>query len=673
MMDQSPIAEPHGNAELGAGDGQVFTGDVGESSIDYGVCDEYWHGGHRAEVRRRPGPQWSYLRQGSEQSRLQEIRNTIGSKMRYANTTRDAVPTMWIRLLLPSLLFVSAVGVTACGSKGTNTPAAKQAESGSEPAQSLPQTEPATEQAQQVAAQPAPPASGSALEPAALDELLAPIALYSDTLLAQVLAAAAYPQEVMDGGNWLLQNTNLQGQPLQEAAKQAGFGPPMQALVMFPTVVDMMCQNFDWTKQLGSAFNADQGAVMASVQRLRAQAAAVGNLKSTPQQKVETQTVDKQQVIVIQPADPKVIYVPTYNPQVVYTTPPPPAPVAGPTTGDVVAAGLIGFTAGVIVGSMFNNNNYYPYPNWGYGGVWYGGNPYNRNVYVYAPRYGHGYPPGYRPGYGYRPPANYPNGWNRPSTLPAYSSGNYYNRFNGNQNLRPGNSPPPLVSNNVSNRAGAYRPPNYGNTTTVGRGNNTNSGNNVTINNNFNNSNRPAGTGGAGRAGSGATAPSWKGQQQYQGARPGTSNARPGPDRGVGGGSNGAQSGRTASMPARPATPAAGSASPAVRPASPAARPNIGTGGARTATDRGFGGASSGAQSSRAGAASARPTAPMGRPANPPSGAGRETAFAGASAGRGRTGAGAQQDRAAANRGQASVGKGGTRPMPGNQQRGARK
>jgi hypothetical protein len=588
--------------------------------------------------------------------------------MRYANTTRDAVATSWIRLLLPSLVLVSAVGLTACGSKGTNTPAAKQAESGPLPAQSLPQAEPATEQAQQLAAQPAPPASGSALEPAALDELLAPIALYSDALLAQVLAAAAYPQEVMDGGNWLLQNTNLQGQSLQDAAKQSGFGPPMQALVMFPTVVDMMCQNFDWTKQLGAAFNADQGAVMASVQRLRAQAAAVGNLKSTPQQKVETQTIDKQQVIVIQPADPKIIYVPTYNPQVVYTTPPPPVPVAGPTTGDVVAAGLIGFTAGVIVGSMFNNKNYYPYPNWGYGGVWYGGNPYSRNVYVYAPRYGYGYPPGYRPGYGYRPPANYPNAWNRPSTLPAYNSGNYYNRFNGNQNLRPGNSPPPLVGNNVSNRPGAYRPPNYGNTGTVGRGNNTNSGNNVTINNNFDKSNRPGAIGGAGTPGSGAATPSWKGRQQYQGAVSGAGDARPGANRGVGGASSGAQPGRADAMRARPMTPTASPPSPATRPASPAARPSSGTGGTRPATDRGFGGASRAVQPSRPGAAPTRPATP----AIPPSGAGRETAFAGASARGGRTGA-QQQDRAAANRGQASVGKGGTRPMPSNQQRGARK
>jgi hypothetical protein len=597
-------------------------------------------------------------------------------KMRCATTHRDAVPKRWIRLLLPYLMVVSAVGIGACGSKSANTPTANQPQSAPEPASSPPEIESATAQAQPQAPEAAPPASTDAMAPAALDELLAPIALYSDPLLAQVLAAAANPQEVMDGGNWLLQNTSLQGQSLQDAAKQAGFGPSMQALVMFPSVVDMMCQNFDWTKQLGSAFNADQTAVMASVQRLRAQAASVGNLKSSPQQKVETQTVEKQQVIVIQPTDPKVIYVPTYNPQVVYITPPPPAPVVGPTSGDVIAAGLIGFTAGVIVGSMFNNNRYYPYPNWGYGGVWYGGNPYSRNVYVYAPNYNRGYPPGYRPGYGYRPPANYPNGWNRASTLPAYNSSNYYNRFNGNQNLRPGNSPPPLVGNNISNRPGAYRPTNSGNNTTVGRGNNTNNGN-VTINNNFNNGNQPgrnAGTAGSGRPsgtapGAGPAPPAWKGQQQYQGARPGTSTGRPAADRGSGSGATGAQPNRSVPAPARPATPAAGTANSAARPGTSTGRPGA---------DRGFGGATTGAQPNRGGAPPARPSSPpaspttgAARPAKPPGGAGRETAFAGASAGGGA--AGAQQDRAAMNRGQASVGKGGTRPMPSNQQRGARK
>ena len=349
----------------------------------------------------------------------------------------------------------------------------------------------------------------------------------------------------------------------------------------------------------------------------------------------------------IQPADPKIIYVPTYNPQVVYVTPPPPPPVAGPTTGDVVAAGLIGFTAGVIVGSMFNNRNYYPYPNWGYGGVWYGGHPYSRNVYVYAPNYNRGYPPGYRPGYGYRPPPSYPNRWNRASTLPAYNNSNYYNRFNGNQNQRPGNSAPPLVGNNVSNRPGAYRPPNNRTGNTTGSGNINKSGNNVTINNNTNGNKRPA-------TGGGTASPAWKGQQQYQGARPG-------------GSGSGSQPPRNANMPARPSTPAPGAAT---RPTTPAARPGA-TASGRPASDRGFGGASTGAQPNR-GAAPARPASPAGRPATSPapaSGNNRQTAFTGAAGG---AGTGTQTDRAAANRGQSSVGKGGTRSAPANRQRGGR-
>ena len=205
----------------------------------------------------------------------------IAAKCAQLLKRRDAVPKRWIRLLLPCLMLVSAVGVGACGSKSANTPTANQPRAPPSPRRRLPRQN--RRRRKRSSQHPKPPhrPPPSAMAPAALDELLAPIALYPDALLAQVLAAAAYPQEVMDGGNWLLQNTSLQGQSLQDAAKQAGFGPPMQALVMFPSVVDMMCQNFDWTKQLGSAFNADQAAVMASVQRLRAQAASVGNLKST--------------------------------------------------------------------------------------------------------------------------------------------------------------------------------------------------------------------------------------------------------------------------------------------------------------------------------------------------------------------------------------------------------
>src|SRR5688572_29488311 len=124
----------------------------------------------------------------------------------------------------------------------------------------------------------------AAWAPDALDELVAPIALYPDQLVGQILGASVNTQEVLDAGNWLLQNQNLKGDQLDAAAQKAGFGPATRALVQFPTVVDMMCQELDWTKQLGAAFTSDQKAVLDAIQRMRAQAADIGNLESTPQQ-----------------------------------------------------------------------------------------------------------------------------------------------------------------------------------------------------------------------------------------------------------------------------------------------------------------------------------------------------------------------------------------------------
>ena len=178
-------------------------------------------------------------------------------------------------------------------------------------------------------AAPAAPAPQAAVTqtswtPDALEELLAPIALYPDQLLGQILAASINSQEVLDGGNWLLQNQTLKGNDLTAAAQKAGFGPAMLALVQYPTVVDMMCQQIDWTKQLGSAFSSDQKSVLDAVQALRKEAADVGNLKSGPQQTVSTKTESGNTYIEVKPADPKVVYVPQYDPQVVYVTPPPP-------------------------------------------------------------------------------------------------------------------------------------------------------------------------------------------------------------------------------------------------------------------------------------------------------------------------------------------------------------
>ena len=157
-----------------------------------------------------------------------------------------------------------------------------------------------------------------------IDDLVAPVALYPDQLLAQILTASTNAQEVLDGGNWLLQNQNLKGDALTNAAKQAGFSPSMQYLMSFPQVVDNMCQQIDWTRELGQNFQADQKGVMDAVQRKRAQAQQTGNLKSSPQMTVDTKTADNGQPYVeIKPADPKVVYVPQYNPVTIYNTPAP--------------------------------------------------------------------------------------------------------------------------------------------------------------------------------------------------------------------------------------------------------------------------------------------------------------------------------------------------------------
>jgi hypothetical protein len=213
------------------------------------------------------------------------------------------------------------------------------------------------------AARMAPPAQeGGALDPAYLDTLLAPVALYPDQLLAQMLLCAGNPRKVGELGAWLKRAT-LKGSELQQAAEQAGFEPSFVALAPFPQVVDLMAGNLTWTSQLGGAFAVDRGAVFDSIQRLRKQSQTAGNLKSTPQQTVETKTTQGgDQVIVIEPANPQVVYVPQYNPQVVYTQPASTTVVVHDDDDDEVAAAVIGFTAGVAIGAAFNNSYYYgPY------------------------------------------------------------------------------------------------------------------------------------------------------------------------------------------------------------------------------------------------------------------------------------------------------------------------
>jgi uncharacterized protein DUF3300 len=198
--------------------------------------------------------------------------------------------------------------------------------------------------AQQPAAAPAAPNP--------IDQLTAPIALYPDALVIQILTASKSADKLTSFAAWLKKNDKLKGSELQDAAQKAGFDAALIALAPFPQVVQMMVEKPDWTKALGQAVTADKKGVSDSIQRLRAQAKAAGNLKTTEQQTVETQTTSAgQQVIVIQPANPQVIYVPTYNPQVVYVQSAPP-----PSSSSAAGAALVGFTVGVLVGA---NNSYY--------------------------------------------------------------------------------------------------------------------------------------------------------------------------------------------------------------------------------------------------------------------------------------------------------------------------
>src|SRR5262252_2063671 len=156
------------------------------------------------------------------------------------------------------------------------------------------------------------------LAPQELDSLVAPIALYSDQLLAQTLAASTYPLEIIQLQQWMDKNKNLTGKALADAVAKQPWDPSVQGLVEFPDVVQRMAGNVQWTSDLGNAFLAQQSDVMDAVQRMRAKAQGTGNLKTSSQQVVETKTTSSgKQVIMVEDANPDVVYVPSYDPTVV--------------------------------------------------------------------------------------------------------------------------------------------------------------------------------------------------------------------------------------------------------------------------------------------------------------------------------------------------------------------
>ena len=231
----------------------------------------------------------------------------------------------------------------------------------------------------------------TALTAQQLDNLVAPLALYPDPLLSQVLVAATYPLEVVEANQWLQDNRSLTGTALMDAAKQQNWDASVQALVAFPDVLARLNQDVRWTTDLGNAFLGQQKDVMAAVQRLRARAQANGKLTSTPQETVSTQTQDGQSAITIQPADPQVIYVPTYDPTYVWGPPdfgyyP---PLYYPTYG-------FGFGFGIPIGGFYGG--WGGWGGWGWGCNWFGGGLYLNGGFF--GRYGYGYGRGFGGGYG---------------------------------------------------------------------------------------------------------------------------------------------------------------------------------------------------------------------------------------------------------------------------------
>jgi hypothetical protein len=206
-----------------------------------------------------------------------------------------------------------------------------------------------------------------------LEQLAAPIALYPDNLLAQVMMASTYPLEIVQADRWAKANKGLKGKALEDKLVGQPWDASVKSVVAVPQVLTMMSEKLDWTQELGDAFLAQQEDVLAAVQRLRAKAEDKGTLKSTPQQKVSKQTTSSSQnVIVIEPTNPQVVYVPTYNPSVVYGAWPYPAypPYYWYPPG-YVAGGVLAFGAGVAVGAALWGNC-----NWG-----------NNNINVDVNRY----------------------------------------------------------------------------------------------------------------------------------------------------------------------------------------------------------------------------------------------------------------------------------------------
>jgi Protein of unknown function (DUF3300) len=410
-----------------------------------------------------------------------------------------------------------------------------------------------------------------------LDALVAPIALYPDPLLAQTLAASTYPLEIVQLQQWMEKNKDLKDKALADAVAKQPWDPSIQGLAAFPDVVTMLGDNVAWTTDLGNAFLAQEADVMAAVQRMRAKAQGTGALKTSAQQVVQTETVgDGKQVIAIQPASPDVVYVPSYDPVVVYGASYPAYPYPPVYYPGYVAGVGLAFGAGLVLGSAWGGG-------WGYGCGWGHGNV---NVNVNN---------------------RYVNNYNRNNANINRGGGNWqhnanhrgpvpYNKGAANKyGQRPGQRP--------GGGAGQAQRPGQRPGGGVAQGNRPGSGTGQ--------GNRPGGSAGQGnRPGSGAGQGNRPGGGAGQGNRPGS-----------GAGQGNRPGGGASTKPATRPSSGAGK-KPASRPSSgassrPASRPTGGNsiGGRNVSKSSGhgaFGGASSGMNKSSARASSSRGSGSMG-------------------------------------------------------------
>ena len=335
-------------------------------------------------------------------------------------------------ILAVAVMVSTSPMVTGC-SRGDDQPTAAP----SSPASASVEATPAPAPPPAAAAEPGPPPGAATAQE--LQELVSPIALYPDVLVAQILAGSTYPTQVVEADRWLKQNPNLSGDQLASQVNQQAWDPSVKSLTQFPSVLQAMNDSLAWTSALGEAYYNQPADVMNAIQVLRNMAVNAGTLKSTDQQKVEVQPTPPAaqggaqpavtQTVIIQPAQPNTVYVPQYNPTSAYGAPVPPPP--GYTGSDLLLTGVLSFGAGILLGSLINNGHNHWGCNWyPYGG---GGSSvhYNNNVYVTNNNVFPGRPPGYRPPNGGYPRPGYPSQPKPyPGNKPPYNAGGGINRPN---------------------------------------------------------------------------------------------------------------------------------------------------------------------------------------------------------------------------------------------------